>query len=159
MNRTVLISIFIGLIGCSNAKEYQIKFDNVDWLQTGDKVVCNGLVVGEVKKLKIDDDKKVLALVTVDKDLKLTKDSRFTIKSELIGIKYIDIELADNKDLLNEKEIQIGQVQPPDTTGFKKLTLEQKDSLVQHDPVFRLADTVLQILRNKETKNKKGVSN
>ena len=101
MNWTLLTLLLFGLLGCSNSKDFKIKFGNVDWLKTGDKVLCKGLVVGEVKKLTVDEGKKILASVTVDNDLKITKDSRFIIKSELMGAKYIDIELADNKDLLN----------------------------------------------------------
>ncbi len=132
---------------CSDSEYYKVQFDNVDRLTEGDRVILKGLEVGEVKGFKLDDEKKVVAIIWVGRNIKLTKGSTFTIHSDIFGTRHIEIELSDNQELMNAEEIQTGYVQPPDMTGFKQQTAEQRDSLVTHDPIYRLADTVMTLLR------------
>ena len=110
-------------------------------------MILKGMEVGQVKDLELDNEKKILATIWVGRNIKLTKGSTFTIHADLLGTRHVEIDLADNQELMDTKEIQKGFVQPPDTTGFKKLTAQERDSLVRHDPVYRLADTVMTILR------------
>jgi ABC-type transporter Mla subunit MlaD len=142
---TLLTFLLLGLFGCSDTKDYKIKFDNVDWLRVSDQVIYRGLVVGEVTKIKVDTDTKILVSVNLRDDFKITKDSKFIIKPRLIGERYIDIILSDNKDLLDQAQIQIGQVAPRDTV-IKKYSKEQLDSLLKYDPNYKLADTIIKVL-------------
>ena len=152
---TLAIFFLLGLLGCSDSKEYKIKFDNVDWLKVSDPVLFKGLVVGEVRKMKVDVEAKILVTIDLHENFKITKPSRFIIKPELIGGKYIDIELADSRELMDEKEIQIGQVQPYDTTRVTWLTKSQYDSIIKIYPGAKIADSIIKVLRNaKEDKLK-----
>lgn len=144
----VAIILSIVVFGCSDTEYYKVQFDDVNRLKEGDKVFLKGLEVGEVKDLQLNDNKKILATIWVGRDIKLTSGSTFTIHAELFGSRYIQIELADTPKLMNAEEVQEGYLQPPDTTGSKKLTPAELDSLVKHHPVFGLADTVLRIIRN-----------
>src|SRR5690606_27789923 len=51
MKNTVTFILLIGLIGCSDSEDYKVQFENVDRLTEGDKVILNGLEVGQVKDL------------------------------------------------------------------------------------------------------------
>jgi len=62
-------------------------------------------------------------------------------------MRYIEIGLADNSEFMDPDEIQIGYVAPLDTTGVRRYTAEERDSLINHNPVFRLADTLMTRLR------------
>ncbi|MFN9861910.1 MAG: MlaD family protein [Cyclobacteriaceae bacterium] len=156
MKNLLTYLLLLGFFGCTDNEQYKIQFEQVDWLKTGDRVTINGLDVGQVKNLKLDDEQKILATIEIGPNIKLTKGSTFTIHSDLLGAKHIEIDLSDSKELMNSKEIQKGTIQPLDRTEFKKLTPEQRDSLTKHDPVYRLADTVFQMLKNyKDDKDEK----
>jgi ABC-type transporter Mla subunit MlaD len=155
MKRLFFTYIFLlGLIGCSESEYYKVQFDNVDRLMEGDKVILKGLVVGQVSDLRLDDEKKVLATICVGRNIKLTKGSTFTIHSDFLGMRHVEINMADNQELMDTDEIQVGYVQPPDTTGIRHWTAEEKDSLVKHDPVYRLIDTLMMILRKSKDTTK-----
>lgn len=153
MKNILTYILLISLISCSDSEYYKVQFDNVDQLTEGDKVILKGLEVGEVKDFELDNEKKVLATISIGRNIKLTKGSTFTIRSGFAE-RHIEIELADNQELMNTEEIQIGYVQLPDTTSFRKLTVEQRDSLIKHDPIYRLADTVMTILRRTKDSTK-----
>ncbi|MBX2967265.1 MAG: MCE family protein [Cyclobacteriaceae bacterium] len=146
------IILLFGLFSCSDSNDYKVRFDNVDRLTTGDKVIIKGLEIGKVKDLIIDEEKKVLVTISVRRDTKLTKGSTFTIHSDFLGTRRIEIELSDSEELINSNEIQTGFIQTLDSADIKPLTVEQRDSLIKHDPVYRLADTVFQILRDSKEK-------
>ena len=130
-----------------NAEYYKVQFDNVDRLTEGDKVILKGLEVGQVKDLELDAEKKILATIWVGRNIKLTKGSTFTIHTEFLGTRHIEIGLAENPELMDTDEIQTGYVAPLDTTGVRRYTPEERDSLIKHNPGFRLADTLMTILR------------
>jgi ABC-type transporter Mla subunit MlaD len=143
-----IVAIGLYLTSSKRKTEYfTVQFDNVDRLTEGDKVFLNGLEVGQVKSLRLDSERKILATLWIGQEIKLTKGSTFTIHADLLGQRHIEIDFVDNKELLDNKEIQKGYVQPVDTTRFKQLTIEQKDSLIKHDPIYRFADTLMTILR------------
>ena len=142
------------MISCSNSNYYEVQFDNVDQLMIGDKVFIKGLEVGQVKKMRLDDDNKVLATLSIGQEVKLTRGSTFTIHADLLGTKHIEINLADNLEPMDKDEVHKGYIQLPDTSDFKKLTTEEMDSLVKHDPIYRLADTIMTILRKSKDSTK-----
>jgi ABC-type transporter Mla subunit MlaD len=154
MKNILTYILILGLFSCSDSEYYKVQFDNVDRLTEGDKVILKGMEVGQVKDLELGNEKKILATIWVGRNIKLTKGSTFTIHADLLGTRHIEIDLADNQELIDAKEIQAGFVQPPDTSGFKKLTAQERDSLVKHDPFYRLADTVMTILRKSKDSTK-----
>ena len=154
IKNTFIYFLLIGLISCSNSNYYEVQFDNVDQLMIGDKVFIKGLEVGQVKKMRLDDDNKVLATLSIGQEVKLTRGSTFTIHADLLGTKHIEINLADNLEPMDKDEVHKGYIQLPDTSDFKKLTTEEMDSLVKHDPIYRLADTIMTILRKSKDSTK-----
>lgn len=147
MKNILTYFLLFGLISCGDSEYYKVQFDNVNRLTEGDKVILKGLDIGEVKDLELDAEKKILATIWVGRNIKLTKGSTFTIHSEFLGMRHIEIGLADNSEFIDPDEIQIGDVAPPDTTGFRRYSAEDRDSLIKHHPIFKLADTLMTILR------------
>ena len=121
---------------------YKVQFDSVAQLTTGDVVILKGLEVGEVQDLRFNDEKKVLVTIRVGRDIKLTRGSTFTIYTDFLGSTHIEIDFVDSNVLMDTNEIQTGLAQPSDMPGFRRLTAEERDSLLKHDPVYRLTDTV-----------------
>lgn len=159
MKNILIFILLLGLVGCSDSEYYKVRFDNVDRLTTGDKVIIKGLEVGQVTDMTIDDEKKIIVTIGVGRNIKLTKGSTFTIHSDFLGTRHIEINPSDNEELISVEEIQEGYIQPPDTTGFRPLTVEEKDSLIKHDPVYRLADTVMHMLRKSKDKDSTKIEN
>jgi len=146
----VACGLFINELSAST-EYYKVQFDNAHLLKEGDKVYLKGLEVGEVKDIKLDEEKKILMTILIGRNIKLPKGSTFTIQLELLGTGYIQIDLAESQELINPDEVQKGYVQQPDTTGFRKLTADERDSLAKHNPIYRLADTIMMILRKKDS--------
>jgi ABC-type transporter Mla subunit MlaD len=133
MSNILIFILLVGLVSCSDSKYYKVQFENVDRLTEGDKVILKGLEVGQVKELKIDDEQKVLATIWVGRDVRLTKGSTFTIHSELFGARYVEIDLANENELMNVHEIQKGiTLVLPDTINQLQLTREERDTLVEY---------------------------
>jgi ABC-type transporter Mla subunit MlaD len=146
--------LILALMGCSDSEYYKVRFDDVDYLKEGDAVILKGLEVGQVKGLKLESDYTILATIWVGRNIKLTKGSTFTIQSDIYGRRHVEIKPADTHDLMDTEEIQIGYLQPPDTTRMRTLTAAERDSLVKYDPMFKLADTVMTILRKSKLSKK-----
>ena len=147
MKNVIIYLILFAFIGCSDSEYYKVQFEDVDRLNEGDKVILKGLEVGEVTGLRLDDKRKLLATISVGRGIKVTKGSAFAIHAEFPGIRYIEIKLADSDEFIDPNEIQTGYVQPPDTAGIRHYTPEERDSLIEHNPVLKLADTLITILR------------
>ena len=153
MKNILTFTILLGLVACSDSEYYKVQFDNVHHLDSGDKVYIKGLEVGEIKDMDLDDEKKILATIWVGRGIKLTKGSTFTIHADILRGKYVDINLGDSQEFLNPDQIHKGHIQPRDTTDFRKLSKEERDSLVKNDPIYRLADTVFHMLRKSRAKD------
>lgn len=76
----LMLAWFSGRFGLHPGKIYRIYFDNVSGLKVGDPVEVLGLVKGRVKSMQLDDD-KVMVTIALSPEVKLTKDSKFAIRS------------------------------------------------------------------------------
>ena len=141
MKNLLTYILLLGIIGCSDSEYYKVQFDDVDRLTEGDKVFLKGLEVGEVKDLTLDENKKILATIWIGRNIKLTKGSTFTIHSDMLGLRRVEIDLADGEELMDTEETHAGYIQPPDTTRTITLTGAEKDSLLKH--VYNLADSLI----------------
>lgn len=141
MKNLLTYLLLLGLMSCSDSEYYKVQFDYVDRLSEGDKVILKGLEVGEVKDLRLDENKKILATIWVGRNIKLTRGSTFTIHSDIYGIRRVEIDLADSQELMDSEEVHNGYIQPPDSTRMIRLTGAERDSLLKH--IHNLADSVL----------------
>ena len=146
-NRLIFLLLII-LTSCSHSREYKIKFDHVDRLDEGDNIFIRGVYVGQVKDVTVDEDKKILVKISITKDIKVTAGSKFILQSNVLGFQHIEIELADvHNELVESGQLQIGEIKPVDTTGFRKVTQEQYDSIIRANPGAEIADSILKVLR------------
>ena len=147
MNYRFFLFLII-LTSCSDSREYKIKFDRIERLHAGEKILLRGVDVGRVVDFTVDKDKKGLVTIAISKDIKVTEGSKFILQSDFFGFQHVEIELADiNHTLIEPGQLQKGELRPMDTTRLRKLTQEEYDSMLEASPGARLGDSLLQILR------------
>ena len=83
------------------------RYKNIDGLVPGNKVVINGLQVGSVKDLKLDQKTGLIfATFTLKKDILVPSDSKAMIyASDLLGAKSVDIIMGKDKKVLKDGEM------------------------------------------------------
>lgn len=146
MNHRLIFLLLIILTSCSDSREYKIKFDDVERLGEGDKIFIRG--VGQVKDISVDENKKFLVTISITKDIKVTVGSKFILQSDVLGSQHLEIELADmNNELVKPGQLQMGEIRGRDTTGLRKLTQEECDSMIQANPGGQIADSIFKVLR------------
>lgn len=96
----VLYTWLSGRIGFRNTYEVIAYFDDVSGLKVGDPVMVFGLEKGKIKSLEIDDD-SVRAVIALDRDIVLPKDSKIAIRSTnyLGADRYIKIVLGKDEEV------------------------------------------------------------
>jgi phospholipid/cholesterol/gamma-HCH transport system substrate-binding protein len=141
---TALILGFDFLKGNSTferGRTFYVYYDRVQGLQESDPVKINGLLIGRVKNMEVQDDYKIRVRLNITESVKIPSDSRARISStDLLGAKQIDLiigrgtQLAKSGDVLNgtietsmQQEIQ--EQLAPITERFNAL-LGQIDSAV-----------------------------
>lgn len=148
MNGRLIFLLLMIFTSCSDSRVYKIKFDDVGRLGEGDKVFIRGVHVGQVEDLTVGENEKMMVAISITKDIKVTEGSKFILQLELARSQHIEIELGDmNNDLINPGHLQVGEVRPVDTTGFRKLTKAEYDSIIQANPAAKLADSIQKIFR------------
>lgn len=89
-------------------KKFYVKYENVEGLTTASKVTVNGLVVGRVSKIDLQDDGSLIVELSINKPVDITKNTKAVIYApSMLGDKqiFLDIDrstnnLADNGDFL-----------------------------------------------------------
>lgn len=83
------------------------RYKNIDGLIPGNKVVINGLQVGSVKDLKLDQKTGLIfATFTLKKDIQVPADSKAMIyASDLLGAKSVAIIMGKDKKVLKDGEM------------------------------------------------------
>lgn len=159
MNRRLIFLLLIILTSCSDSREYKIQFDYVNRLKEGDEIFVRGVRVGQVEDLIVDENEKVLVTVSITKDIKVTKGSKFILQPDF-GFQHIEIELADwDNESVEPGRLQVGEIRPMDTTGFRKITQDEYDSIIRIYPGGQFADTILKVLKELYKDKRKSTAN
>ncbi len=89
----LLVGWLSGKFGSGKGKTFKVYFDNVSGLKIGDPVEVLGVIKGRIKGMKLEDN-KVLVIIALSADVKLTSNAKFAIRSlSYIGSdKYLFIE-------------------------------------------------------------------
>jgi hypothetical protein len=156
MRKRLIGLLFLGLLSCDSSNTFQIEFEQVDRLASGDIVILNKEKVGIVKDVKLNSDRKVIATIQLDKPLNIPDNSNFILTYDFLGTPQILIESADNEKTIDFKTIQKGQTRKIqfDSTNIE-LTKEKYDSLLKFDSAFRVNDSIVKtIFPLKEDKKK-----
>ena len=78
----------------------------------GNDVKINGVKVGEVSNIKLDQE-NYMAVITssIEKSIKIPGDSIFKISNNgFIGSSYLEIQLGNSKELLNNNDYSINNI-------------------------------------------------
>jgi phospholipid/cholesterol/gamma-HCH transport system substrate-binding protein len=81
----------------TTSRSFYVRYENVDQLQTSSPVFVKGLQVGMVKDLYVDkeDDKTIIAVLNIDKDIDIPKDATALIKSlSVMGGKAVELVIT-----------------------------------------------------------------
>jgi len=85
---------------------YRASFTNLGGLAPGASVMISGVNVGRVEKVDLDDRFNAIATLSVRADLKLSGDTRASIRSTgLIGDKFIALAPGGDDVLLKDDEL------------------------------------------------------
>ena len=92
------MSFLKGLSMFSSTKNYCVAFENVSGLAASSPVYANGYKVGVVEKIDYDYDKpnRIIAILGLDKQMRVPVGSHAEIASDLLGNIKINLVLSDN---------------------------------------------------------------
>lgn len=107
----ILIFIFIGLFSScvNNERTIYLLTDHAEDLNTDANVTLNGVEIGEVDDIQLNQQGKILIKLHLDKELELPLDSKFMIVDRnLLGLKGISVKFGNKNDLiLNGDTIEV----------------------------------------------------
>jgi phospholipid/cholesterol/gamma-HCH transport system substrate-binding protein len=90
----------------SSNKKYYTVFANVDKLTESNQIYLNGYAVGRVSDIQIEQDKnRVLVELDIDSDIKVTDSSVAMLNGELLGGRFIELQIRPGGRILKPKEI------------------------------------------------------
>ena len=112
-----IISIFyysskINLLNKIETYQINSSFFNIGNTSIGNDVKINGVKVGEILNIKLDQE-TYMAVITssVDKSLKIPDDSVFKISNNgFIGSSYIEIQLGNSEVLFKNNDFSINNI-------------------------------------------------
>src|SRR5688572_12156576 len=97
---TQIIIVGLALSGCNSDNKLTIVFPNSNGLMENSRVLLNGLEVGNVEELKVGQTNDIEAIITLDKEVKISKDSKFILTRNLFGAGTINISMGTDKEYL-----------------------------------------------------------
>ena len=112
-----IISIYyfsskINLLNKIETFQINSSFFDIGNTNIGNDVKINGVKVGEVSNIKLDQE-TYMAIITssVDKSIDIPDDSVFKISNNgLIGSSYIEIQLGNSEDLLKNNDYSVNNI-------------------------------------------------
>ena len=112
-----IISIFyysskINLLNNTDTFQINSSFFNIGNMNIGNDVKINGVKVGEVLNIKLDQE-TYMAIITssVDKSIQIPDDSVFKISNNgFIGSSYIEIQLGNSEELLKNNDYSVNNI-------------------------------------------------
>ena len=112
-----IISIFyysskINLLNKTETFQINSSFFNIGNMNIGNDVKINGVKVGEVLNIKLDQE-TYMAIITssVDKSIQIPDDSVFKISNNgFIGSSYLEIQLGNSEELLKNNDHSVNNI-------------------------------------------------
>ncbi len=97
----------------SSTHTYYAIYDNVDGLTPSNAVMVQGLKVGQVRKVSYRQDKKLVVMIEINSDLKLTRmDSCKIVPADIFQNKIIEITTSHIGDLAQNGDTLIAYLKP-----------------------------------------------
>lgn len=102
-----------GLTMFSSENKYYVKFDNISGLTASSPIYANGFKVGVVERIAYDysSQNQIVAVVGLNKEMRIPKDSRAEIVSDLLGNIKLELVFGPNPtDLVAPGDTILGGV-------------------------------------------------
>lgn len=139
-----------GLSFLSSNQLYYAKYENIEGLQIGSKIMVNGYQVGMVSNIDLlsDNNQQLIVTLRIDKDLIFPNNSISRIISQdLMGTKGISLILGDSPTFLNDGDTLLSSVQSSlqDEVNSQILPLKNKaeELIGSMDSVMMIITAVL----------------
>jgi phospholipid/cholesterol/gamma-HCH transport system substrate-binding protein len=102
-----------GLSVFSNNNSYMVKFDDVSGMSSSSPVYANGFKVGVVEDVTYDYERpgNILAVIGLDKEMRLTEGTRAEIASDLLGNVKVELRMGDGNRILTIGDTILGSMQ------------------------------------------------
>ncbi len=111
MKIIIYIVIVLLFFSCnSKNKNLIITFDKANGLVEGNPVIINDYQIGQVSKIKLSSDYKIIAEIELNDIIRLPKDTEFTIGSKDFFTKAILVTPGKSKYYLSRSDKIIGQL-------------------------------------------------
>lgn len=121
-------------------QEFTVYYDNVRGLAPSDDIVINGLVVGKVSTLELDNsqgESSVKVVFTLDNSIDLPKGSKAKLVGpDFLGETHIDLQMSEEQSILPSGSVIEAQY---DSTIFDELATMSEGI----DPILHNADSLL----------------
>lgn len=112
MSKTTLFLFLIiafSITSCFHKNEkVTVIFDRVDGLIEGSSVLNRGITVGEVTRIDLF-GKQVIVDIKLKDNLKIPRQSTFTIRQSLLGSSSVDIEYSNSENTLTSTDTAYGK--------------------------------------------------
>ncbi len=111
------IIIICTLTGCRDDFNLTLRFENAGGLSTYTQVTLNGLIIGHVSNVQLDSDHTILVELNLDKLKQIPTDTKFILRTDLLGGGSIDLELGSNSEFIQNGETINGIIAEIDNDG------------------------------------------
>lgn len=102
---------------------YTVVYDNSNGLQNGDAVLIDGLKVGKVLSIMLQKDQSgVDVTLSIEPEINIPADTKAVIGGDLLGEKYIQLQLGHAAELADEDHPLEGEVEVDIMNQIKRLS-------------------------------------
>jgi phospholipid/cholesterol/gamma-HCH transport system substrate-binding protein len=130
----------------SNSHTYYAFYDNVDNLTPSNQVRLNGLAVGRVSDIQIQQTKnRVLVVMEIDSDIILGDSTTAILNGELLGTRFIQLDIGDLSNPKSPKDTLRAKVAKGIADFLAESAAPVADNLTT---TFRKINTILDALAN-----------
>ncbi|MFM9987711.1 MlaD family protein [Flavobacterium sp.] len=158
MRKVILVLTICILSSCSKTKSITLKAENGEGLTEKSKLCINGIEIGQIKNINLNNQGQIIINANIQNNLKLPIDTKFNIENfGLLDPKIINIKLGKNIEMIaendtvllfNEKEIFLN-----DSVNFNfKSLIEKITGTDKNDSILK---ELKKLNKNLENQNKR----
>ncbi len=123
--------------------DYAIQYPNSGGLEVGDPVIIDGLTVGRVKSVVLQDDQSGAdVIINFEQDVRIPDDSYALIRGNLMGEKYVQMHLGKSTNIVPENGTLRGEIEADlantISQEFKPITDKVKTMLSSMDTAINV---------------------
>ncbi len=135
-----------GLTMFSGNNIYYVAFDDISGLTTSSPIYANGYQVGVVTNIKYDytHQQPTIALIDVDRNMQIPRDSYAEIESDMLGNLKLNLKLGPNPtDILATGDTIVGQVSSGTLAKLSAMVPTIENILPKLDSIMTSINTIM----------------